>query len=347
MVKKTTKRPTISDVAKLAGVSKGAVSRTFSGKANFSESTIARIRAAADELGWRPSAAAQMVNGAPAQTIGMVVRRDPGLFADNGFFPELIAGIQSRLIGERYSLSLTSVSEVEEELEAYESNFREGRIDGFLVADLVEGDQRFELLARLGAPAVVIGRPPEDIAFPLAYPDADAGVTQLLEAWIAAGHERIAHVAGDLRLLNAQRRRDIWAGVLERHGLRTDLCEDGEFSPDLAPAVTRQLMESEEPPTAIFYANDEMAVAGIRALVELGYTIPEDVAVAGVDGIPLGRHLVPSLATVVCGFEELGRVVTDLLLSQLRGGSVPEETLLEGKLTLRESAGLPVVTTQG
>lgn len=334
------KRPTINDVAELAGVSKGAVSRAFSGTAKFSPATMARIFQAADQIGWRPSAAARIVNGAPARTIGLIVRRDPGLFQSDYFFASLVSGALSRLSPLHYSLSLAHAENEDDELEAYERSFREGRVDGFVITDLRAGDARFPLLTRMNAPAVVVGNPHADWPLPLVYADIEPATIELLERWIAVGRTRIAYVAGDLGLAHARGRQDLWARVLVDNGLDPSRCAEGAFDPSRAADVTRELMDTGSPPTAILYANDEMAVAGLQALAELGVSVPGDVAVAGIDGIPMAAYTMPPLATVKCDYFRVGQLAVDEFLKRFRGESFDSETLVPVQLELAASSGL-------
>ncbi|MGX5682764.1 LacI family DNA-binding transcriptional regulator [Schumannella luteola] len=317
------KRPTISDVAARAGVSKGAVSRALNGGQGISEPTIARIRAAALELNWTPSAAARAVSGAASHAIGLVLRRPAELLEDDPFFPAFIAGVEGVLSRAGYAAVLRFVSDTTTERDAYAQLFGERRVDGFLLTDLRQRDQRFDWLQSMGAPAIVAGTPPKGCPFPSVGTGSAPAVRELVQHLIDDGHTRIAHVSGPSTLRHARRRTQIWSDTIRAAGLEPGPLVDGEFSADGSVRATEELLALPEPPTAIFYANDIMAIAGMSVLAEHGYRVPDDIAVAGFDDVSLASYVVPSLTTVHCDYRTMGRRATQMLLAVIRGDEVP------------------------
>jgi len=334
------RRVTIQDVAALAGVSKGAVSRSFNGAERLPESTVKRIHDAAEQLGWRPNAAARAIKGAPAHTIGFVVQRDPDLLGMDPFFPLFLAGLERVLSQHAYSMTIRFVSDAEEEERCYRDWVAESRVDAFIVSDLRDDDPRFALLDDLEGTAVVIGDAPGEVRRPAVFHTSDECITEIVEGWVARGHTRIGHVMGDPGLQHGRRRRDVWARALERHGLPTDALAVGGFTEAGGVDATRELLDSADPPTAIFYANDVMAVAGMRVMSERDLTPGTDVAVAGFDGIPLGTYLSPPLATIACDYGELGALAGQILMAALAGRPVePERRELPAQFLPRASYG--------
>jgi DNA-binding LacI/PurR family transcriptional regulator len=318
MSRATAKRPTISDVAALAGVSKGAVSRALNGGKGISEATIARIRAAADELEWVPSTAARAVGGGPAGAIGLVLRRPAELLEDDPFFPAFLAGVETVLSQAGFAAVVRFVSDGASERDSYLGLFRERRVDGFLLTDLRQRDPRYEWLLDAGAPAVVAGTPPGGCPFPSVGTGSSDETRALVQHLIAEGHTRIAHVSGPMTLRHARRRADIWRDCLEAAGLPPGPILDGEFSAPGAVHATRELLALPKPPTAIFYANDIMAIAGMSVIADHGLRVPDDIAVAGFDGIGLASYVVPALTTVHCDYRRMGAVATQMLLAGIR-----------------------------
>jgi len=337
------RRVTIQDVAALAGVSKGAVSRSFNGAERLPASTVKRIHDAADQLGWRPNLAARAIKGAPAHTIGFVLQRDPDLLGIDPFFPLFLAGLERVLSENAYSITIRFVADAAEEARCYKDWVAEGRVDAFIVSDLRDDDPRFALLDDLGSSAVVIGEPPADVHRPAVFHTSDECIEEVLEGWIAQGHTRIGHVMGDPSLQHARRRRDVWARVLERHGLPTDALAVGGFAEAGAVDATRELFAATDRPTAVFYANDIMAAAGMRVLSELGLRTGSDVAVFGFDGIPLGPYLSPPLASIACDYIELGSIAGQILIEELAGRPVtPERRTLPARFVARASYGADI-----
>jgi len=317
------KRPTISDVAALAGVSKGAVSRALNGGQGISEPTIARIRAAALELNWAPSSAARAVSGGAAHTIGLVLKRPAELLEADPFFPAFLAGVEAVLSQAGYAAVIRFVSDTNTERDSYAQLYGERRVDGFLLTDLRQRDQRFDWLVAAGAPAVVAGSPPKGCPFPSVGTGSAPEVKALVQHLIEEGHTNIAHVSGPSSLRHARRRAQIWADTIRAAGQQPGLLIDGEFSAEGSVRATRELLESPNRPTAIFYANDIMAIAGMSVLAEHGIRVPDDIAVAGFDDVSLASYVVPSLTTVHCDYRQMGRRATQMLLSQIRGEEVP------------------------
>ncbi|MCC2336655.1 LacI family DNA-binding transcriptional regulator [Cellulomonas wangsupingiae] len=341
------RRVTIQDVAELAGVSKGAVSRSFNGAERLPASTVQRIHDAAEQLGWRPNAAARAIKGAPAHTIGFVLQRDPDLLGIDPFFPLFLAGVERVLSDNAYSITIRFVADEAQEARCYRDWVAEGRVDAFIVSDLRDDDPRFALLDDLGGTAVVIGEPPADVHRPAVFHTSDDCIDEVVEGWVARGHTRIGHVMGDPALQHGRRRRDVWARALERHGLPTDALAVGGFTEAGAVEATRALLTAAEPPTAIFYANDVMAAAGMRVMSELQLAAGTDVAVAGFDGIPLGTYLSPQLATIDCDYVELGALAGQILLAELAGRPTdPERCELPARFLARASYGTDVAAVR-
>ncbi|SCY15373.1 DNA-binding transcriptional regulator, LacI/PurR family [Streptomyces sp. 136MFCol5.1] len=333
------RRPTISDVATLAGVSKGAVSRTFNGGKGISTATMARIRAAAAELNWTPSTAARAVGGGPAHAVGMVLRRPTELLELDPFFPAFLAGAENALTSVGYAAVLRFVDDSHTERECYEQMVGERRVDGFLLTDLRHRDPRFEWLSRLGTRAVVAGSPGRTCPFPWVSTGGAEQVRELTRHLIAQGHRNIAHVSGLPSLRHARSRRQLWEDTLVEAGLQPGPVVTGDFTTEGGAQATRELLDRSPRPTAIFYANDLMAIAGLSVLAENGVKVPDEVAVAGFDDISLASYVTPALTTVRCDYRRMGQIAAHTLLAQLRNEDVAPQITIGGELRLRRSTG--------
>lgn len=227
--------PTIADVARAAGVSKGLVSFVFNGRRGVAAETRGRIIQAADELGWRPSQTARTLSSRKALALGLVLRRDPSVLASDAFFPAFLAGVESVLSAQGRVLVLAMTGDVDAEHATYRSLVAERRVDGVFVTDLRRHDRRLPLLRRLGVPAITLGRP--DIASPFCSVGMDdtTGIDHAVDHLAELGHRRIAHVAGDPDMLHGQRRRRAFERAVAACGLDGDLVLDTDFSPGAAP----------------------------------------------------------------------------------------------------------------
>lgn len=334
------RRPTISDVASRAGVSKGAVSKTFNGGKGISTDTMARIRAAAAELSWTPSSAARAVSGGPAHAVGLVLRRPTELLELDPFFPAFLSGVEGILAADGYAAVLRFVNDATTERECYAQLVGERRVDGFLLTDLRYRDPRFDWLSGLGARAVVAGTPSRGCPFPSVGTGSAGQVRALVQHLIDQGHRVIGHVSGSPNLRHARRREQLWQETLEDAGLAPGPIAVGDFTADGGVRATRELLAASPRPTAVFYANDLMAIAGMSVLAEHGVRVPDDIAVAGFDDIGLASYVTPSLTTVRCDYRRMGQIATRMLLALVRGEEVVQQITVGGELKLRRSTGL-------
>lgn len=325
-------------------MSKGAVSRALNSGTGASSDTRERIRQAAVDLGWSPSYAARALNGKPLGTIGLVVRRSPEILDFDAFFPSVLSGIESVLSGEEHATVIRFVPDTRTETATYERLFNDRFVDGFLVTDLRVDDGRPELLRRVGAPAVVVGVPEGSTDLPSVTIDSEEAIRGLVRRFVEAGHRRIAHVQGAPDMLHAFQRRRHWEQAVREFGLEPGPVEEqGGYTIEGGARATQRLIDLhvDERPTAIFYGSDIMAVGGYSVLGKAGLVVPDDMAVAGFDDIPLASFVSPPLTTVRSRHRALGSAGARILLDMLKGQEPPLSTVLTGGLCLRESSGRP------
>lgn len=325
------RKATIGDVARRAGVSKGTVSLAYSGKRPVSEETRQRVFAAAEELRWTASHRAQALATSRTGAIGLVVARDPEVLATDPFFAKFISGCERVLAEHGMGMMLHAVPTREAELEVYE-RLAAGRVDGVILLDVEVDDPRFTLVQDLGLPAVVLSahrpEPGEAAGLPVVYSDDSAVIRELVALITEAGHSRIAHVSGPSRYIHGRIRREAFAAAVQEHGLDPSLIVEGDFTAASGRDTTAQLLDLEQPPTAILYANDMMAIAGLSLARSRGIRVPEELSLAGFDDSELSAHLSPALTTVATGAVERGAIAVRTLLSALAGEN-PDDILAD------------------
>lgn len=314
------RKVTIGDVAARAGVSKSAVSFVFNGRGGVGETARQRILQAAADLDWRPDSRARALSRSRAQALGYVVRREPELFSTDPFFPQFIAGVESGLSGIGYALMLQVVESEEAEHAAYVSFARESRVDGVFLGDLRMDDTRPDELARLGMPFVMVGPagPGDGEALPIGLDDA-AGVRRAVRHLSALGHRRIAHVGGADRYIHSHVRRRAWEDEMAQLGLPPGPAVSADFTGAAGASATHELLDLSDPPTAIVYANDLMAIAGMSAAIDRGLTVPGDLSIVGFDDIPLAPYIVPPLTTVRQDVIAWGKACAQALVAMVEG----------------------------
>ncbi len=308
---------TIKDVARVAKVSVATVSRAINGHDNVAEAVRRRVLAVAHELRYSPHHAARSLSSRRTHTIGVVL---PDLHGE--FFSELVRGIDHVARDCGLHLLVSSYHGHPEE-QASALRAMRGRVDGLLVMSPHVGNIDFlsENLAAL--PAVLINSQPtesEHIAFGI---DNYGGARTMVAHLLAAGHRRIAFIAGPPNNFDAfERLRGYRDAILEADPTATPWVLPGDFSESSGHQAGQMLLEAAERPDAVFAANDMMALGCLFALNQGGVRVPDDIALAGFDDIPIARYVAPSLTTMRVNMPELGAHAMRLLLALQNGEDV-------------------------
>lgn len=332
------RRPTIADVAAHAGVSKGTVSFVLNDRAGVADTTRQRVLASVQELGWIPNRQARSLSTSRAEAIGMVLLRDPVLLGSDPFFAPFIAGVESALAPLGQSLLLRFVADDEAEQAAYRTLAAEKHVDGVILSDLRRADPRVALARDLGLPAVTLNRPTVRSEFPAAIVDDKAGIAAAVDHLVELGHTRIAHIGGPDVYLHATGRRRSWERAMRRHGLRPSGFVAADFTAAGGAAATRSLLEATtRRPTAVIYANDLMAIAGMAVAQRLGLDVPGDLSIVGFDDAELSAYLHPALTTVRTDAFGFGRAAAQTLLTSIDGGPTADRELPAAQLVVRGS----------
>lgn len=317
------KRATIADIAARAGVSAGAVSFALNNRPGVSDETRARIMQIAQELHWRPHSAARALGGARAGTIGFILNRPARTLGTETFFGDLISGIQLGLSGSHTGVNLLVARDLAEELDTYQEWWNGHQVDGVIVVDPRSPDDRVALLAELGMPAVVIGsRPSPEGEPPTVWIDDSEAALTVFGYLHALGHTRIAHVAGLEEFEHTRMRTEALQSFAASVGLAFAQSYATDYSAEQGATVTRTLLSRAEPPSAIVYDNDVLAVAGLGVAAEMGVPVPERLSIVSFDDSVMARLVRPALTALRRDTVELGERAARLLLDQVESGSV-------------------------
>lgn len=335
------KRITITDVAARAGVSISAVSFALNDRPGVSAATRARILAVAHELDWQPHSAARALSGSRAGAIGLVLNRPARTLGAESFFGDLISGIQVALTGSHIGVNLTVARNIDDEIATYRDWHGGHRVDGVILIDPRTDDPRLEVLTSLQLATVVVGsRASAADAWPTVWiDDVEATGTALrhLSAW---GHRRIGHVAGPADLEHTAMRIETFrdfgpaAGLVPGHSRPTD------YSADAGAAATRAFLSHSEPPTALLFDNDVLAVAGLGVATEMGILVPRDLSLVSFDDSIMVRLTRPALTSLTRDTVGLGEQAARLLLEQIDApGFLPSQVGPSLVLSVRDSTG--------
>jgi DNA-binding LacI/PurR family transcriptional regulator len=323
----------MADVARLAGVSGQTVSRVANERHNVDAATRDRVQAAMRELGYRPNSAARALRNGQFRSIGVIVFE----LSSFGTTRTLDAVAAAATIS-GYSINLLPVLDVNQRAvtNAF-SRLGEQAVDGVII--LIEAHTLDEagVLLPEGLPVVVI-----DSSAHYDYPIVDSNQAQgarlATEHLLDLGHRTVWHLGGPPTSFSADRRRRSWELTLTQRGCEVPPVLDGDWTSGSGYVAGRHLAANPEV-TAVFAANDQMALGLLRALHERGRAVPDDVSVVGFDDAPQSAYYWPSLTTVAQDFSELGRRALSVALAAVRGEADADVPLIEPTLLVRGSSG--------
>ncbi|WP_246149463.1 LacI family DNA-binding transcriptional regulator [Nonomuraea turkmeniaca] len=325
-------RPAVlMDVAVLAGVSTMTVSRVLNAPERVRAETRARVLAAVKELDYRPNQAARQLVTGRSGVLG-VVSIDTTLYGP----ASTLYCIEQAARHAGYNVSIASLSSLNRRsMEEGMQRLRAQAVDGVIIVAPHESaaDGLRHLPPEMPVVAVDAG---DDIPVPVAKVDQRAGAARVTRHLLSLGHETVWHVAGPADWLDANDRIAGWRGVLEAADRPVPEILRGDWSSRSGYQLGRELAQ-DPGVTAVFVANDQMALGVLRALGEAGRRVPEDVSVAGFDDIPEAAYFWPPLTTVRQDFQEVGRHAFHLLLGQMAGAEPDTRRLVEPELIVRES----------
>jgi DNA-binding LacI/PurR family transcriptional regulator len=340
------RRVTIRDIADRAGVSKGAVSYALNGRPGVSDGTRQRILTIAEELGWYPNRAARALSAERADACGLVLARPAKTLALEPFFMEFIAGAESELSARSLSLTIQLAEDVQEETEIYRRWWGERRVDGVLVIDLRIDDPRVPELERLGLPAVVVGGPVPGGVLPSVSHDEASVVVEAVRYLAALGHTRIGRVSGVGHFVHTAQRTEAFRAVVQELGLWAEVLET-DYTAESGARATRRFLSAPEPPTAIVYDSDLLAVTGLGVAQHMGFSVPDDLSIVGWDDSLISQVVHPALTAVTRDIQAYGAAATRHLLAAIEGRAPENVETRRGELTPRASTGRAPATTPG
>lgn len=321
------KRTTITDVAKRAGVGKGTVSSVLNGQsklARISQETEHRVREAANELNYKPNALARMLVKQQTDILAVVFQRGYFFTSWSSFTAEVMKGISSAAVELGYDLMLHT-KDVPADREA--STLADGRVDGALILR-DEDDPIISDLDRQRFPSVsFFSRGGEGIP----YVDADnlGGGQMATEHLLGLGHRRIAMIRGAEHSSSSNDRLAGYRRAYANMGLQARLDWELEIPSPLSDfAAFRRMMKSEKAPTALFVWSDDVALACMTTLHEMGMSVPGDISVVGFDSLEVCNRSVPPLTSVRQPVFEMAQRATQILVAIIRGEEPAETQVL-------------------
>jgi DNA-binding LacI/PurR family transcriptional regulator len=337
MAEAKTRPAVMVDVAKRAGVSHQTVSRVLNGHPNVREETRERVLAAIADLGYRRNSSARALVTRRTNTLG-VVAFDTTLYGP----ASTLFGVEQAAREADYFVSIVSLKSLTRASVSEALGFLADRsVDGVVViAPLRSAVEALSAVAT-DTPIVAVegGQAPDQ---PVVCVDQAAGAAAVTGHLLDIGHRNVWHVAGPTDWLEAEARMSAWRATLESVGIQPPPVVYGDWSPHSGYAAGKQLAARRaggEEITAVFVANDQMALGLLRAFREAGIDVPGDISVAGFDDVPEAEFFAPPLTTVRQDFGEIGRRSIGVLLDSIENGPShpPQRIVVPPKLVVRAS----------
>lgn len=323
---------TIKDVAKEAGVSVATVSRVLNNKGYVNEETRKRVSEVISKLNYKPNAVARSLFKKQSKTIALIV---PDI--KNPFFPEIARAIEDVMNDKDYTLILCNSDENEEKEKKYLDMMKQKYVDGIIIVTSTLAPKHIE---ENGIPIIALDRPIGNNIPSVTVNNYD-GARQAVRHLKTIGCQRIAHVRGPKNVMNADER---YKGYLAEVGndswFQNDYIVEGNYNMEQTTKGTMELLKKHPDIDGIFAGNDYMAVGVVKAVTQMGKSIPDDLSIIGFDGIELGKLTNPEITTMSQPIYEIGTEAARLLLDVIEGKKVTKMhhqfhvTLKEGQSTL-------------
>ncbi len=336
--------PNIRDVARLAGVSHQTVSRALNDSPNVRAATRDRVLAAIEQLGYRPNEAARALSTKRSRLIGVLSTQGQHYGPSKS-----VQAIETAAREAGYRLTTSNIAAVDADairagLDALVAQSVEAIV---VVAPQVRTVEAIRDLS-IAVPFVTLEATGLDPLHGLSV-DQVGGARLAVRHLVELGHERIAHLAGPLDWIEARARVAGFEAELAASELGAGTVLEGDWTADAGYRLGRELLSvrREDAPTAVFAANDQLALGVLHAASQLGLRVPHDLSVVGFDDMPEAAHFQPPLTTVRQDFTEIGRRAMARLVSALGGEDAPADALILPELIVRESTAPPRTGSMG
>ncbi len=326
--------PTIFDVAKLADVSHQTVSRVLNDHPNVRPATQARVRQAIEQLRYRPNLAARAMGGRKSRNLGLITAGSPDYGPSS-----TVLGLLAAARTQHYTVSLATAVDTEPESVRAAVNLVLGQhVDAIVL--VASRRQNLDAVAGLDLqiPLVIVessGRTAQSLSI-----DQYTGAKTATEHLIGLGHRSIVHLAGPGDAMDATERLRGWRDTMSVHGLVAPPAPEGDWTPASGYQLGQRLLADGRTFSAVFVANDQMALGLIHALDDRRCHVPEDVSIIGFDDIPEAEHFSPPLTTMRQDFRQLGGSVMAVVIAAIEEQPQLPTQALTPQLITRESTAL-------
>ena len=325
---------TIYDVAREAGVSLATVSRVINNSPYVKPSTRQRVQETMERLGYEPNLVASALMTKRTRLLALLV---PDI--SNPFFAEVAWGVEDAAASLNYNCVICNVGDDTHKQAAYVNVLRRKGIDGIIFATAAHDDRLVLNLSKRQYPITLMARDVPAAAVNRVLTDDRLGAALAAKHLLELGHRHMAIVTEPARIHSSAERRRGFAAALEGAGLEPVVIEADGSDINAGIRASRRLLDLRPRPTAVFCANDMLAIGVLQAAAAAGVRVPAELSVVGFDGTPLAQIASPPLTTVVQPMREMGRVAVRLLIESLQNGGEPKRVVLDPHLHRGGSTG--------
>ena len=325
---------TIEDIARAAGVHPASVSRALRGIGNkVSEQTRLKIERIAHELGYRPNAVAASLRTKQSNLVGVVV---PDL--GNPLFGPVVTGLELALREQGYMCLVVHTPDDPSQRRELVAALAHRQVSGLLILAAETDDPLLAAAQEFALPTVLVNRGFGERRFASVVNDDHESVRLVLEHLASLGHRKIAHVAGPSNSSTGRARRQAFEELCAAMGLSAQVTEARAFTREAGLAAALPLFAKARRSTAVFAANDLIALGVLDALRQHGLQVPKDISLVGHNDMPLVDLIAPPLTTVRVAVDQMSRQAAQLLLEQMKTPEQdPVTRVLSPRLVVRES----------
>lgn len=324
---------TINDIATLAGVSKATVSRVINNSKPVSSQIRERVLKVTNDTGFQPSQLARSLSNKETKLIGVIL---PDF--SNPIFAKIIEGIEEEAIKNRYNILLCS-SRMHPDTEVnYLDVLIDKKVDALIYNGFTITDEIRSKLVKFNVPVVMIGIDDKKLEFPLVAIDNFSAAYDATIHLIKQGHNKISMIHGPKDdPFSGKLRLDGFLNAMNDNNLDELFLIEGRYKVNSGFSAMNSILDKKQDTTAVFCANDEMAIGAIKAVIDRGLKVPEDISIMGFDNIEMSGIYSPSLSTVSQPFKQKGISAIQVIIKQIAGEEVPPVTRLKHKILERAS----------
>jgi LacI family transcriptional regulator len=333
---------TLQDIATKLGLSIAAVSRALGGFTDISEETRKKVIQTAQEMGYSPNQAARQLRRNKSDSIGYILPAKAPRFADP-FFTEFLVGLSDETAEQPFDLLISIAPPGEEaEQDIYRKWIQSHKVDGMILTHIHLHDWRAQFLTKNNVPFTAIENSYDGLDYPRIEVNRQSGMIKLINHLVENGFYRIAYIGGPPDLKIQVDQFDGYCRGLDAHKFvfDNDLVVTGDLTSSSGYNLSKQLLSLPEPPDAIVCINDETAFGVLHTAHELGWSVGEDLGVAGFNGVQAACHSEPPLTSLDIPVYDIARTLVKMLVTEISGQPINEKHVtVEPQLLLRASTG--------